>query len=518
MEEKQKTFGFRKQITYKKKFFQKMNLHKISFFYLFFMLFFYIVFNFLNNIVGFVKTVDAKERIGLLDSKFQEVAVCSRFINKDFSNFLLSVDKIWKDYKNWKNIFDENMWNINYSFEYIQNHSEFINYLWINQYKSFLDFIGEMANHKKDIYSLLGKNQKQSYIIALENSGEFRPNWGFFGSFILLTLDGAHWDYEIMDSYKVRYDGREKEVSVDSPEWMKENLWKEKIGFVASNVFGFTEKDWKNIQKIFQKTYPESNIRWVFFVKSSLLEKMFPDLREKIYKRQFVNASIDIIRWKDKSNKKEFYIKELKEYLASKKGKIAKRLMQNFDKILKEKYIQIYLDDISSDMNQFIKNNNLSTNYKKNNIYFWDFNRAYNKMDRFVDKYIQIYSLKWESKKFIAEYNKDFVDISEFSKWKYLFRVIYSVSVPQRYEKYINRLENQYKIELWEREEHILWLNYKFKNKWLIYFPKNFELISVKKDWNFQDSFLTDFSKGLTYKVSSEKNNTLNIVDIVFEF
>jgi len=60
----------------------------------------------------------------------------------------------------------------------------------------------EFSLLEKDIASLLGMEDPQTYLIVLQNTAEKRPNGGFFWSFALVTL--AKWkviDLQVSDSY-----------------------------------------------------------------------------------------------------------------------------------------------------------------------------------------------------------------------------------------------------------------------------------------------------------------------------
>ena len=68
--------------------------------------------------------------------------------------------------------------------------------------RSYIALRDGLSEFTSDIYSLLGFDAPQTYIIVLQNAAEARPNGGFFGSFALLTLDaGRVSKLEIIDSY-----------------------------------------------------------------------------------------------------------------------------------------------------------------------------------------------------------------------------------------------------------------------------------------------------------------------------
>ncbi len=56
------------------------------------------------------------------------------------------------------------------------------------------------------------------------------------------------------------------------------------------------------------------NIKGIIFIRSDLLANFFPNFKQKEREWQFLNASIDLIRKEVRGNKKELYIKEIKQY------------------------------------------------------------------------------------------------------------------------------------------------------------------------------------------------------------
>ncbi|MEI6672373.1 MAG: hypothetical protein WCL02_03260 [bacterium] len=143
---------------------------------------------------------------------------------------------------------------------------------------------------------------------------------------------------EIVDSYYPDFIAYRTRII--APEWTAPFLPDRKIGFIAGNKFGFSDIDGKNLKDLyelmFNKTYdmtkvqktmqPElynkllnQNIKGVIFIRSDLLEKFFTSFKQKVQERQFLNASVDLIRKQVRGNKKELYIKEIKQYFDSQK-------------------------------------------------------------------------------------------------------------------------------------------------------------------------------------------------------
>jgi hypothetical protein len=147
-----------------------------------------------------------------------------------------------------------------------------------------------LSRYKEDIFSLLGAEKSQTYIIALQNTAEKRPNGGFFGSFVKITLRDA----KVTDIYVPGI--LRPDITLQAPAWTQTFLSDDKtITFLASNKFGFTDMDGKNIKKLYDMTYSD-DIRGVFFVQSKLFADLLPGFQEQLREWQFKNASIDLIR------------------------------------------------------------------------------------------------------------------------------------------------------------------------------------------------------------------------------
>jgi hypothetical protein len=125
-----------------------------------------------------------------------------------------------------------------------------------------------------------------------------------------------------------------------APEWTAPFLPDRKIGFIAGNKFGFSDIDGKNLKDLyelmFNKTFEmwkvqqtmqpdlynkllHQDIKGVIFIRSDLLESFFTNFKQKVQERQFLNASVDLIRKEVRGNKKELYIKEIKQYVDNQK-------------------------------------------------------------------------------------------------------------------------------------------------------------------------------------------------------
>lgn len=158
-------------------------------------------------------------------------------------------------------------------------------------------------------------------------------------------------------------------------------------------MFNTTYEMWK-VQKTMQpELYNKllhQNIKGVIFIRSDLLETFFTNFKQKAQERQFLNASIDLIRKEIRGNKKELYIKEIKQYIENQKSNIIKNVVNRFDEIANKQFITIYLSHVSTGFNAMLNKNNLTNIFDTNHIYFRDTNVSYNKIDGFITKHIQI--------------------------------------------------------------------------------------------------------------------------------
>lgn len=133
------------------------------------------------------------------------------------------------------------------------------------------------------------------------------------------------------------------------------------------------------------------HIKGVIFVRLDLFTKYFPQLEKQSRERQFVNANIDLIRGKVKKDKKEKYIKEANLFFQDNWKSIFKSIINNIDEIIQQRGINIYLSNVSQNIQDNLKKHNLTTLFSSKNIYFWDTNIANNKADMFMNKHIEVY-------------------------------------------------------------------------------------------------------------------------------
>lgn len=478
----------------------------VNYLYLFFLLICYFSFWFYNQ---FYRLAFADDKLEIFEKNIEDIALMLWPIDSEISNILLSADKVYDDYMSWAKILDKDYADLNYIFSAVKNKINVL--LWLNiwDYKNVLIFLDWILNYRDDIFSLLGKNWPQKYLILFQNNSEKRPNWGFFGSYLLLTLDKWRIDYKIYDSYYPEFINPNWWVL--APKWAEQLFPDRKVWFIASNKFWFTDMDSKNIKAIYENTFPWENIRWVIFINSRFFETILPWFVEKMREWQFVNANIDLIRWENLPYKKELYMKWVNDYLTTYKKDLLINSLKNFDRLINDNNVRMYFTWISGWFDSFLENNNLTTYYRENNFYFWDYNNWYNKSDRFISKLVQIEDLSWNV---LKSENDDIVNVDWLWSWEYLIKVAYSINMPQSYIDFIRNLEKKYKIEMTEREIHILGLNHIWDNRWLVYLPPNTKILKVEWDSYETDIIKTPFSQNVFYKLRSDENNQMKMVTI----
>ena len=120
------------------------------------------------------------------------------------------------------------------------------------------------------------------------------------------------------------------------------------------------------------------------------MENFFTTFKSKSQEWQFLNASIDLIRKEIRGNKKELYIKEIKQYFDNQKSNIIKNVVNRFDEIANKQYLTMYFSNVSTGFNAVLNKHNLTNVFDQNYMYFRDTNTSYNKIDGFITKHIQI--------------------------------------------------------------------------------------------------------------------------------
>ena len=455
-------------------------------------------------------------------------------IDKEVSHELYTLDTIVQSYQKWENIFKTKKPEIEEVRYYIINNQNYLSSLWFQRYETLMSFLSDLYDHRGEVYDLLWENHTYNYLIPLQNGNEKRPNWWFFGSFAFVTLSWWHIEnLEVIDSYLADYIAPTSRMNL--PSRYSDTFWESQLWFVAGNKFWFTDTDGENLKIMYEKSFNEDyemskvreiysgeqrkllhnkNIKWVVFLDSNLLKELLPGFSDKMREWQFVNASIDIIRGEDRWNKKEIYIAEVLDYFFNNSTTIAKNLINNRDEVLNKRYIQIYFSDmfVSQWFRDMIARNNLNTRFQWWKIYARDVNIANNKSDDFLTKWLKLYSSTWE---LITSQQNEILSLEWLPVWEYQLVIDYYFFVPESYRKFIQWLEKKYEIQLTPREKWILVLEpvshydgdiqRMRREKWMVYYPRNMEIISVEWDVEDVNYFQSDFSQWLNYTLRTVK-------------
>lgn len=489
----------------------------------------------------------SKNKIDVFKEDLWQIAFYTRTFDKELSHFLVTLDEIVQQYIQGENIFSTKQKEIDECRKYIEENKEYLKKVWFSNYDKLINLLSDLRTYQNEFFELLGKNQSFNYLVILQNANEKRPNGWFFWSFAFIKVNQGHIeDLEIIDSYYPDFIAYKTRIT--APSRTSPFLPDRKIGFIAGNKFGFTDIDGKNLKDLyelmFNKTYEmrkvektmqpdlynkvlHQDIKWVIFIRSDLLENFFPSFKKKARERQFLNASVDLIRKEIRGNKKELYIKEIKQYFDNQKGNIIKSVINRFDEITNRQYVTMYFSNISTGFNDIIKKHNLTNIFDPNFIYFRDTNVSYNKIDSFVTKHIQINDEQGTIQK---DSKNDIVDISTLKNGKYTINIYYKFEIPKMYIDFIKDLEKKYEIEITDREMAILGLKSgiyeepgfgkvrkRRETKATVYFPKYITVTNVTWDIYYQAPFTAPFANGVFYQAGSIENNSLRTIKMNIE-
>lgn len=379
--------------------------------------------------------------------------------------------------------------------------------------------IAGLARFTEDINSLVWMESPQTYLIVLQNSAEKRPNWWFFWSFAVVTFD--RWrikTLELHDSYHPEWN--RPDTKIVWPVWLEQFMPERDIYFVGANKIWFTYHDWANIKTLYEKSYPWKRVRGVLFLRTDMLEQLMPEIREQLWLRQYLNATVNLREGEERRWKKEAYEWGVKAFVNTHKTELLQSLLQKLPELITKRYINIYLENISWWMHSRLREQWLTTRFETWHAYFRDSNIIFNKIDRFVTKKITLLDPIGEE---ISSWDTDIVTLPELSPDNlYTFVISYTVTVPESYHAYIRKLNNTYNLALWQREEHILWLDHERWTRGNVYFPPKREIISIQGDMASERTFGTPFSSNAAYELmmppwSNNQTKTVRVQVLVKE-
>ena len=302
------------------------------------------------------------------------------------------------------------------------------------------------------------------------------------------------------------------------------------FGWIASNKFGFTNIDGDAMIQLYNKTFnnPESDtyippevckdichrpIDGVIFVRTESLKKLLPDLEKKTRERQFMNASVDIIRGANLPNKKEFYLSDSQDFFVSQTSTALKNFVNKFENITDRYTFGVYIPTISQGLNEILTKYHFTTIPNNHTIYSWDTNKSFNKIDEFVTKDIVIRDTIGDI--ILEQTNNDQIDIQNLTNGNYTMEIKYKIIVPRYYKEVIKELEAKNNIVLTDRELGILALSPTigedgvqrfWESKSQLYYPPSVSVTSVTGIQQYVD-FVSPFGKGIDYTILTQEDN-----------
>ena len=476
-------------------------------------------------LVSFLVAWDKKD---LFQNKLWTVATYLRVYDTDTANVVKDIDTITKSYANNENVFSTQKEAINRVRSQIVSQTETL--LKNNtQYSRLAYFLEDIYPYKDEIMLYMGENIPKSYLVILQNSSERRPNGWFFWSFAYVrVLQGRIRTIHMIDSY-LGFKTMPR-ITVTPPSRSDPIYKGVPFGWIASNKFGFTNIDGDAMIQLYNKTFnnPESDtyippevckdichrpIDGVIFVQTDSLKKLLPDLEKKTRERQFMNASVDIIRWANLPNKKEYYLSDSQDFFVSQTSTALKNFVNKFENITDKYTFGVYIPTISQGLNEILTKYHFTTIPNNHTIYSRDTNKSFNKIDEFVTKDIIVRDSIGDI--VLEQTNYDQIDIQELSNGNYTMEIKYKISIPRYYKEVIKQLETKNNIVLTDRELGILALSPTigedgvqrfWESKSQLYYPPSIVLTSVTGTQQYVD-FVSPFGKGIDYTILTQEDN-----------
>ena len=286
-----------------------------------------------------------------------------------------------------------------------------------------------------------------SYLIVLQNAGEARPWWGFFGSVAILKFDWFKPSLKLEDAYKYQILAKEKKIYMPTPKYLVEPLMTDKLYFLNTNIYGISKIDAKNIKLLYEKI-TNKKLDGVVLLNSLWFEKIDKNLEHKIWEWQFLNALNYNTPLKSKfDTRKKEYIKSFKKYVKENYFYILKTIFKNYKFFTENAYLQVYRQDSI----KLLENLWLLKNYDSNTFYSFDFYLSFSKFSRFIRKEIRV---NW--KKYI---DKNYIKLWKNFKWKIEIKYYWDKNLFKEYKKYIKYLEKKYNKKLDNEQSSILALD-----------------------------------------------------------
>ena len=170
-----------------------------------------------------------------------------------------------------------------------------------------------------------------------------------------------------------------------------------------------------------------------FFSDQISLLKQYHDLIKECENDNLLMHQFDLIRWSNEPNKKEIYINQVNNYFSENKYLITKKIIENFEKIIKNNYLQFYTEFSPSWIHNTLEKYNLTNNPNQSSIYSRDTNASFNKVDHFVEKIIQVIDNEWNIH---ISQDHDIIDISWLKDGTYTMQILLT------HYKFLNSIKN----------------------------------------------------------------------------
>ncbi len=381
-----------------------------------------------------------------------------------------SIARLYNDYKKGKNIFQKDDIQINYVLSNVDKIQQMVSLLGFGEeMESLVKIINKYSYYKEDIFELLGSKEKKTYLIMLENVSEKRADGGFIGSFIKISLDWWHIiNTKIYDAYYPlwEYCKNQNDVNLsdinDTDKWWSSCKNKFKLSskvtekpynkfwysttFINSNIYWFTDLNGKSVIDLYSKIYKDK-IDGVIFVKSNILEKLLSNGREIYWEMEFVNYLSGISNKVDKNaednnikglkGKKKDYLLSLNNILKNRKKEVLLNFIRNYDTIIKEGLIRLYLPEIWLGLSQELEKQNLIFKRDKSKFYLFDYNVGSDKSSKFLTTVVDINGTVYDEP-YPLDLEKG-INIINFE---------YEVYITDEYKDFIKDMELKYNVKL----------------------------------------------------------------------
>ncbi|MEI7477098.1 MAG: hypothetical protein WCJ81_00665 [bacterium] len=182
--------------------------------------------------------------------------------------------------------------------------------------------------------------------------------------------------------------------------------------------------------------------------------------------------------------------------------------------IQKNRLVQSYFVRTSKDFTNFLQQQKFETVFSTGNMYLWDYNSSYNKIDTFVQKSVSIMDAQGN---IVKDETQDVVSLQDLAPGTYTVHIQYSLNIPDSYRDYIMGLAKKFGIELHVREKHILALYPERTTRGVVYLAPNIDVLSIDGPVKNSTTFDTPFSHNAFYVLENTENNTIKDVVVTIK-